>query len=77
MTTAHSPFLIKQADEALEEKAIQTFKEQTSKNTSYVDCTNIAFMRGLHLDAIFSFDGVYRTNKLMLVEDLLEQEKAA
>jgi len=77
MQSPESQYLIKRVDETLEEKATGIFKQQTSKNTSYVDCTNIACMRELHLDALFSFDGVYRTNKLMLVEDLLEQEKAA
>src|SRR5918992_602427 len=47
------------------------FKAQTSKNTSYVDCTNMVFMKRLDLDAIFSFDEVYRKNGLTLVEDLL------
>ena len=72
MKSPDSQFLIKRADEALEEEAIQIFKGQTSKNTSYVDCTNMAFMKQLHADALFSFDGDYRKNGFTLVEDLLK-----
>ena len=62
-----------------EQTAIQIFKAQTSKNTSFVDCTNMAFMQQLNLDAIFSFDKVYRKNKFTLIEELLEDitEEAA
>ena len=76
MQLPDSPFQIKRVDEALEEEAILRFKVQTSKNTSYVDCTNISLMKKLDLDAIFSFDKVYRKSGFPLVEDLLE-EKAA
>ena len=59
------------APKEIEEEAIGVFKAQTSKNTSYVDCTNMVFMKRLDLDAIFSFDEVYRKNGLTLVEVLL------
>jgi predicted nucleic acid-binding protein len=75
MQSQESQYLLKRVDEAIEEKALQIFKEQTSKNTSYVDCTNMAFMRQLQVDAIFSFDVVYRRNKLTLVSDLLAREE--
>ena len=71
MQSMESPFQITRADENIEEEAIGVFKAQTSKNTSYVDCTNMVFMKRLALDAIFSFDEVYRKNGLTLVEDLL------
>jgi uncharacterized protein len=71
MQSMESPFQITRADEHIEEEAIGVFKAQTSKNTSYVDCTNMVFMKRLGLDAIFSFDEVYRKNGLTLVEDLL------
>ena len=71
MQSMGSPFQITRADENIEEEAIGVFKAQTSKNTSYVDCTNMVFMKRLDLDAIFSFDEVYRKNGLTLVEDLL------
>ena len=72
-----NPFQIKRADEALEEEAITIFKQQTSKNTSFVDCTNMAFMRHLQADAIFSFDEDYRKNRLPLVADFLDAEEQA
>jgi len=71
MQSIESPFQITRADENIEEEVISVFKVQTSKNTSYVDCTNMVFMKQLDLDAIFSFDKVYRKNGLTLVEDLL------
>jgi hypothetical protein len=40
MQSMESPFQITRADEHIEEEAIGVFKAQTSKNTSYVDCTN-------------------------------------
>jgi predicted nucleic acid-binding protein len=71
MQSMESPFQITRADENIEEEAIAVFKTQTSKNTSYVDCTNMVFMKRLALDAIFSFDEVYRKSGLTLVEDFL------
>jgi len=71
MQSMESPFQITRADENIEEEAISVFKAQASKNTSYVDCTNMVFMKQLHLDAIFSFDEVYKKHGLTLVEDLL------
>ena len=59
-----NPFPIKRVDEDLEEKAIEVFKNQTSKNTSFVDCINIAICKELSTDTIFSFDEVYRKNGL-------------
>lgn len=67
----HSQFDIKRADHQIEETAIHIFKEQSSKNISYVDCTNIAFVRHFNIDAIFSFDGVYRKNNVPVVEDVI------
>ena|SRR5438093_450825 len=86
MQSLENPFLIERADDDIEDEAIRIFKQQTSKNISYVDCTNMAFMAHLQADAIFSFDGGYRKNRLTLVSDLLargtpdddvEEEKAA
>jgi len=86
MQSLENPFIIERADDDIEDEAIRIFKQQTSKNISYVDCTNMAFMAHLQADAIFSFDGGYRKNRLTLVSDLLargtpgddvEEEKAA
>ena len=74
MQSLENPFLIERADDDIEDEAIRIFKQQTSKNTSYVDCTNMAFMEHLHAEAIFSFDGGYRKNKLTLVGDLFARE---
>lgn len=45
--------------EHIERAAIDIFSRQTSKNISFVDCTNMAVMDSLHVDAIFSFDQIY------------------
>lgn len=70
MRSLESPFQIKRVDEAIEEKALQIFKKQTSKNTSFVDCTNMALLKELHADAIFSFDEVYKKNGFQTVGNL-------
>jgi hypothetical protein len=86
--TMTSPFTIKKVDGWEEEEAINVFKAQPSKNTSYVDCTNMVLMKWGNLDAIFSFDEVYRKSGFLSVEDFLasvppsekvedEQEEAA
>ena len=77
MQSLDNPFRIKHTDAAEEEEAIKIFKEQTSKNTSFVDCTNMVFMQWLGLDAIFSFDDVYRKKGFVLVENLLLAEEQA
>ncbi len=71
MRSTESRYLIKRASEEIEEKAVEIFKNQTSKNTSFVDCTNMAFLKELHVDAIFSFDEVYKKNGFKTVEDLI------
>ena len=59
-------------DRALERTAIDVFEEQTLKNVSFVDCTNIALARREGVDAVFSFDAVYRKNNIRIAEDFLE-----
>lgn len=71
MQSTESMLLIKRIDEQLEEQAIEIFKKQTSKNTSFVDCTNMAFLKKMQIDAIFSFDQIYKKNGFTLVEDLV------
>jgi len=65
-----SLFSMQWIDEALESIAIQHFKNQTSKNVSFVDCTNMALMKRHRLDAIFSFDSIYKRNGFLVAEDL-------
>lgn len=65
-----SLFSMQWIDEKLERVAIKIFKKQTSKNISFVDCTNMALIKHHRLDAIFSFDSTYKKNDFTLVEDL-------
>lgn len=71
--SATSPFPITWITPELEEKALRIFERQTSKNVSFVDCTNMAVLDHLRLDGIFSFDKAYRTNGYTLIEDLLQK----
>lgn len=71
MKNTDGGFIIKRVDDEIEESAIEIFKKQTSKNTSFVDCTNMALLKKFSCDAIFSFDEVYRKNGFLLVEDLV------
>lgn len=73
MQSGNNLFLINRVDEEIEEEAIEIFKKQTSKNTSFVDCVNMAFMRQHNIDVIFSFDQIYRKNGFKLVKDLVRE----
>jgi len=68
MLSSENIFDIKRVDETIEDLAISIFKDQTSKNISFVDCTNMAFVRKIGLNGIFSFDKAYTTNKIPLAE---------
>lgn len=57
----------------IEEKAIEIFRKQSSKNISLVDCSNIAIIEINNFNGIFSFDRSYKTNKIHLVEELIKQ----
>ena len=61
-------FEIKWVDAAIEEAAIAVFKKQTSKNTNFVDCTNMVFLKQLPIYAIFSFDEIYKKNGFQMLE---------
>jgi len=54
-------------DQKLENLAIKIFNQQTSKNISFVDCTNIAIYQKYSLDAIFSFDKHYKKNGITVL----------
>lgn len=62
-------------NQTIETAAIEIFKKQTSKNTSLVDCTNMAIVKLHNLDAIFSFDEVYEKNDLHTVTNLLSTKR--
>ncbi|HEX9722475.1 MAG TPA: PIN domain-containing protein [Candidatus Paceibacterota bacterium] len=66
-----APFPYRWVDSDIEELALEIFGSQTSKNVSFVDCTNIAIIRKDALDAIFSFDAVYRKNGIRYGEELV------
>ncbi|HVF69798.1 MAG TPA: PIN domain-containing protein [Xanthomonadales bacterium] len=70
MTSSKSPYALHRISEEIEEQAIEIFKKQTSKNTSFVDCTNMAFMKHNNVNVIFSFDEIYRKNGFKLLEDV-------
>jgi predicted nucleic acid-binding protein len=70
LKTQDNEFEIKWVDADIEATAIEIFKRQTSKNTSFVDCTNMALLEQLHAEAIFSFDEVYKQNGFQTVENL-------
>jgi predicted nucleic acid-binding protein len=53
---------MKRVSPEVERQAIEVFKGQTSKNVSFVDCTNMALMSAFQIQDIFSFDGGYKTN---------------
>lgn len=52
-----------EVDAALRRKALDIFKKQTSKNSRFTDCVNMAIMKEKGLDTIFSFDVQYKKNK--------------
>lgn len=61
-------FTIRWVDEKIEEYALEIFAQQTSKNTSLVDCTNMAIIQRDGIDRIFSFDHIYGKNDIAVVE---------
>ena len=52
-----------EVDASLRRQALDIFKKQTSKNSRFTDCINMAIMKKMGLDTIFSFDIQYKKNK--------------
>lgn len=52
-----------EVDASLRRKALDIFKKQTSKNSRFTDCINMAIMKEKGLDTIFSFDIQYKKNR--------------
>lgn len=52
-----------EVDAALRREALNIFKKQASKNSRFTDCVNMAIMKKMGLDMIFSFDIQYKRNK--------------
>lgn len=70
MKSSKNPFSFIWIDETIENMALEIFKQQTSKNVSFVDCTNMALLRHDQINAIFSFDESYRKNGFTLANQL-------
>lgn len=70
MKSSDSIFSIIRMTQEIEDMAIEIFKKQTSKNVSFVDCTNMALIKHDNLDAIFSFDEIYKKNGFRLASSL-------
>ncbi len=68
MRSDENMFFIAHISEDIQDKAVAVFKRQTSKNVSFVDCVNIAFIKVKQLDCIFSFDTAYKKNGIRLLE---------
>lgn len=49
-------------DEELSRDSWNIFLSQSKNDTSFVDCANIAVLKQLKFDQIFSFDRIYRIN---------------
>lgn len=58
------PIEIIEVDAKLRRVALEIFKKQTSKNSRFTDCINMAIMKEKGIDTIFSFDKQYKVNKL-------------
>lgn len=54
---------IVEVDAKLRRAALDIFKKQTSKNSRFTDCINMAIMEEKKLNTIFSFDVQYKKNK--------------
>lgn len=69
--SSQSMITIKWILESVEQLAIEIFAKQTSKNVSFVDCTNMAIMKYHQMDYLFSFDSIYKKNGFKLIEEIL------
>ena len=47
------------------------FSKQTKKGVAYFDCVNMALFEYYRLDAIFSFDGIYKKNVFKIVNEII------
>lgn len=61
--TLNSSIEIIEVDPHLRQCALDIFKKQTSKNSRFTDCINMAIMQKMGLNTIFSFDIQYKKNK--------------
>lgn len=61
-----------QIDAIVHDQALDLFRKQSSKNTSLVDCTNMALLENNTASYIFSFDKAYKKNGYPTAEALIE-----
>lgn len=54
--------VILEVDGALRRKGLEIFRKQKSKNARFTDCVNMALLKDLGQDKIFSFDEHYQKN---------------
>lgn len=54
-------------DKKREQKGLEIFARQTSKNVSFFDCLNMAIMKELKIKEIFSFDKHYKKNGFLRI----------
>lgn len=59
-----SPVEIIEVDDRLRRAGLDIFKKQTSKNSRFTDCINMAIMKKEGLKTILSFDIQYKKNRL-------------
>lgn len=66
---------IVEVDAKLRRAALDIFKKQTSKNSRFTDCINMAIMKNEGIGTIFSFDEQYKKNKFKRFEIDKDPEK--
>ena len=54
--------------EELEYQAFEIFRNLTSKNVSFIDCTSFALMRSLGLTTAFAFDDHFKQHRFKLLK---------
>lgn len=57
-----SDYVLVEVDKLLRFKGLEWFKKQTSKNARFTDCVNMALMRDLGIEWVFSRDKHYKQN---------------
>ena len=55
-------FVMIDVDEKLRKKGLEWFAKQTSKNSRFTDCVNMAVMEKYGIKRVFSRDGHYKKN---------------
>lgn len=56
-----------EVDPALRKEGLEIFKKQTSKNSRFTDCINIAILKREKQSEIFSFDSDYKKNGILRI----------